>query len=80
MEFLVKTIETVARTICIEIHLRFPVTVDAPAHAQFRLLRDFIHFLDIAMAALTLYISNSCVLRMIKINVVGKVVNFNPLR
>ena len=79
MEFLIKAIETVASAICIEIYFGFPVTVDAPAHAQFGLLRDFIHFLDIAMTGLTLYISNPCVLRMIKINVIGKVMNFNPL-
>ena len=80
MEFFVNAIETVACTVCIEINFGFAVTVDTPAHAQFSIAVYFIHFLDIAMTGLTLYITCSCVLRMIEINVVRKVVNLNPFR
>jgi len=78
MELLVNAVELVAGAVCVEVDLGLPVTVDTPAHAQFRKLFHFIHFSDLTMAGLALYIAGSYVLRVIEVNMVGQVMDLYP--
>src|SRR5678810_753372 len=80
MEFFINAIKLIAAAIIIiEIHFGFAVTVDAPTHAQIGKLVYFIHFLNGAVASLALYLSCIYMLCVIKINMIGKVMNFYPL-
>ena len=45
-----------------ELHFSLAVTVDTPAHREWSELVNLIHFLDVAMAALALYLANLYVL------------------
>ena len=81
VEFLVNAIELITCTVVVvEINLCLAVAVNAPAHAQFSHLLHPVHFLDISMAGLAGYISNSYVLCVVEINVVRKVMDLDPLR
>ena len=79
MEFFVDAIEFISGAIAVEVNLCFPVAIDTPAHAQLGKLVHFRHFLDITMTCLALLFAYFYVLAMIEINMVGQVVNFNPL-
>ena len=48
MELLIDAVELVIS----ELHLRFPVTVDTPSHAEISILIHFTHLLDLAMTGL----------------------------
>ena len=76
----VDAVELVARSTCRvnKVHFRFAVTVHAPTHAKLGKLLHFVHFLDISMTCLTGDFSSNCVLRVVEVNVVRKVMDFNP--
>src|SRR5882757_3850249 len=81
MEFLVNAVELVAIVPgrIREIDLCRTVTVDTPAHAEWRKLFYFIHFLDGAVAGLALYFTRLGMLCMAEEYMVGKAVDLDPL-
>jgi hypothetical protein len=74
MEFFVDAIESIV----FKLHFGFSVTVHTPAHAKIRELLYFTHFLNFTMAGLALHLSGFYVLGMVKIYVVGQIVDTNP--
>ena len=79
VELLVDTVKLVALgAVVIEVHVGLTVTVDTPSHAQVGHLFYFIHGSDLTVTALTLYITGADVLGVVKINVVGQIVDFHP--
>ena len=74
VEFFVNAVEFVIG----KLHFGFPVTVYTPAHAQVSKLVYFVHFLDFTMAGLALLLTGFYVLGVIKIYVIGQVMNANP--
>ena len=61
-----------------EIRLWVAVTIKAPAHAQWLFLVNDFHLVDATVAAYTTNTSVK-VSRVVEINVVGKVMNSDPL-
>ena len=61
-----------------ELHLGLAVAVDAPAHAQRRVLVQFLHGLHRPVAGLALQFSDRNVLGVIEIYVVRQVVDTDP--
>src|SRR5450631_3310345 len=80
MEFLVNVVEFIAISAGIrEIDLGGAMAVDTPAHAQFRKLLHFIHFLDRTMAGLALYFARADMLCVAEENMIGQIVDLDPL-
>ena len=61
-----------------EIHLGSTVTVYTPAHAEIGKLFYFIHLCDGSVTGLTLYFARANMLGMVKVNMVGQVVDLYP--
>jgi hypothetical protein len=74
MVFFVDTV----KSIVFKLHFGFAVTVNTPAHAKIRELLHFTHFLNFTVAGLALHLSGFYVLGMVKIYVVGQIVDTNP--
>ena len=81
MELFINAVKLVSGAVAvIESHFALTVTVYTPAHTQLRGLKYLIHFLYVAMTALAGYTTHFGMLGMVKVNVVGQIVNLNPLR
>ena len=80
VEMLVNAVELVATVAgrIREVHLGRTVTVDTPAHAEGSKLVHFIHLLDRSMTGLTLYLSGLRMLGVVKVYVVGEIVDLDP--
>src|SRR6516164_4067822 len=61
-----------------KIYLGSPVTVNAPTHAQFSILTNFIHLSDRTMTGLTLYFTCTHVLSMTEKDMIREVVDLDP--
>ena len=61
-----------------EVHLGRTVTVDTPAHTKWSELVDLIHLLDRPMTGLALYLTGLGMLGVVKIDMVGKIVDLDP--
>ena len=81
VKLLVNAVKLIAFAGCfiIEINLAFAVTVNTPSHTQIRELSYFRHFLNISVTGLAILLTHLDMLAMIEINVIGKIVDFNPL-
>src|SRR5690606_2408548 len=79
MKFFVNTIEFISMSmIVVKLNIGSTMAVDAPSHTQVSKLLYFRHFLDFAMTCLASHLAYIHVLRVIKINVVGEIMNLNP--
>ena len=81
MELLVNAVKFISGAVSgIKVHLGLAVTVNTPTHAQLSHLLYFVHFLDITVAGLAGYITYPYVLGVVKVNVVGQVMDLYPFR
>jgi len=80
VEMLVNAVELVATITgrIGEVHFGRAVTVDTPAHAEGSKLMHFIHLLDRPMTGLALYLTGLRMLGVVKIDMVGKIVDLDP--
>lgn len=81
VEFLVNAVIFITAAIffVVKINFGFPVAIYTPSHAQVAELVYFRHLLYVTMTGLALLFTYFNVLAVVKINVVGQVVNFYPL-
>lgn len=77
-EFFVVAFVLFVVSVVFEFDLRLAVAIDAPAHAECGILIYNLHLLDGAMAFLTFYLADCDVLRVVKIDVIGQVVDAHP--
>jgi hypothetical protein len=61
-----------------EVHLGRTVTVDTPAHTKWSELVYLIHLLDRPMTGLALYLTGLGMLGVVKIDVVGEIMDLDP--
>ena len=79
MEPFINAIELISVPFAVrEIHFRGAVTVNAPAHAERGKLLNLIHFSDISMTGLALYLARPDMLGMVEIHMIGEIVDFYP--
>ena len=64
--------------IIVKLYVGSTVAVNTPAHAQFGKLTYFGHFLYWAVTGLALYLAYFHMLGVVKVNMVGKIVDLNP--
>ena len=71
-------VDAVIPVVC-KLYFGGTMAVDTPAHAQRSELADFIHLLDRAVTGLTLYFTGVGMLSVTEENVIGQVVDADPL-
>ena len=78
LNFFVVFLKNAIVIIVCELYLRLAVTVDTPAHRQRSRLMHLIHFMNVAVALLTLHLPYFYVLGVIEINVIREVMDLCP--